>query len=88
MIVGGALATATGAGATAGVPTIIAGVGMLAGTSTGIAVGDTQIKALEGDKKAQEDALKQMYLNSLTSMVSEVNAKKREQQIREYQSQR
>lgn len=88
MIVGGALATATGAGATAGVPTIIAGAGMLAGTSTGIAVGDTQIKALEGDKKAQEDALKQMYLNSLTSMVSEVNAKKREQQIREYQSQR
>lgn len=88
MIVGGALATATGAGATAGVPTIIAGVGMLAGTSTGIAAGDTQIKALEGDKKAQEDALKQMYLNSLTSMVSEVNAKKREQQIREYQSQR
>ena len=88
MIVGGALATATGGGATAGVPTIIAGVGMLAGTSTGIAAGDTQIKALEGNKKAQEDALKQMYLNSLTSMVSEVNAKKREQQIREYQSQR
>lgn len=88
MIVGGALATATGGGATAGVPTIITGVGMLAGTSTGIAVGDTQIKALEGDKKAQEDALKQMYLNSLTSMVSEVNSKKREQQIREYQSQR
>lgn len=47
-----------------------------------------EVKALEGNKKAQEDALKQMYLNSLTSMVSEVNAKKREQQIREYQSQR
>lgn len=47
-----------------------------------------EVKALEGDKKAQEDALKQVYLNSLTSMVSEVNAKKREQQIREYQSQR
>lgn len=88
MIVGGALATATGAGASTGIPTIIAGAGMLAGTSTGIAAGDTEIKALEGNKKAQEDALKQMYLNSLTSMVSEVNAKKREQQIREYQSQR
>lgn len=88
MIIGGALATATGAGASTGIPTIIAGAGMLAGTSTGIAAGDTEIKALEGNKKAQEDALKQMYLNSLTSMVSEVNAKKREQQIREYQSQR
>ena len=40
------------------------------------------------DKKAQEDLLKKEYLNSLVTMVNEVNAKKREQQRREYQSQR
>ena len=77
---------------------IFTGGASLAGTAVAVGLTDTlvlgaintanEVKALEGDKKAQEDALKQMYLNSLTSMVSEVNAKKREQQIREYQSQR
>ena len=77
---------------------IFTGGASLAGTAVAVGLTDTlvlgaintanEVKALEGDKKAQEDALKQMYLNSLTSMVSEVNAKKREQQTREYQSQR
>lgn len=77
---------------------IFTGGASLAGTAVAVGLTDTlvlgaintanEVKALEGNKKAQEDALKQMYLNSLTSMVSEVNAKKREQQIREYQSQR
>ena len=70
----------------------LAGTGVAVGLTDALVLGSintaNEVKALEGDKKAQEDALKQMYLNSLTSMVSEVNAKKREQQIREYQSQR
>ena len=70
----------------------LAGTGVAVGLTDALVLGSintaNEVKALEGNKKAQEDALKQMYLNSLTSMVSEVNAKKREQQIREYQSQR
>ena len=80
-----ASAIVTGGASLAGTITASYAAGSLVSASINTA---NEVKALEGDKKAQEDALKQMYLNSLTSMVSEVNAKKREQQIREYQSQR
>mgnify|MGYP006986246935 FL=1 len=80
-----ASAVVTGGASLAGALTAFYAAGSLVSASVATA---NEVKALEGDKKAQEDALKQMYLNSLTSMVSEVNAKKREQQIREYQSQR
>ena len=80
-----ASAVVTGGASLAGAITASYAAGSLVSASVNTA---NEVKALEGDKKAQEDALKQMYLNSLTSMVSEVNAKKREQQIREYQSQR
>lgn len=76
---GGGAAAAFGAAATAG------GAG---GLTSAIMNSVDAIEALEGDKKAQEDLLKKEYLNSLVTMVNEVNAKKREQQIREYQSQR
>lgn len=87
LVVVGIVASAivTGGASLAGVITASYAAGSLVSASVNTA---NEVKALEGDKKAQEDALKQMYLNSLTSMVSEVNAKKREQQIREYQSQR
>lgn len=80
-----ASAIVTGGASLAGALTASYAAGSLVSASVNTA---NEVKALEGNKKAQEDALKQMYLNSLTSMVSEVNAKKREQQIREYQSQR
>lgn len=80
-----ASAIVTGGASLAGAVTAAYTVGALVSISINTA---NEVKALEGNKKAQEDALKQMYLNSLISMVSEVNAKKREQQIREYQSQR
>lgn len=80
-----ASAIVTGGASLAGAITASYAAGSLVSASVNTA---NEVKALEGNKKAQEDALKQMYLNSLTSMVSEVNAKKREQQIREYQSQR
>ena len=71
-IASGVIGTATGAG----------------GLTSAIMNSVDAIEALEDDKKAQEDLLKKEYLNSLVTMVNEVNAKKREQQIREYQSQR
>lgn len=80
-----ASAIVTGGASLAGAITASYAAGSLVSASVNTA---NEVKALEGNKKAQEDALKQMYLNSLTSTVSEVNAKKREQQIREYQSQR
>lgn len=86
-----ATAIATGGASLAGLAGVAATTtaGMSAGALvTGAINTANEVKMLEGDKKAQEDALKQLYLNSLTSMVNEVNAKKREQQIREYQSQR
>nr|DAQ10475.1 MAG TPA: hypothetical protein [Caudoviricetes sp.] len=87
LVVVGIVASAivTGGASLAGALTASYAAGSLVSASVATA---NEVKALEGNKKAQEDALKQMYLNSLTSMVSEVNAKKREQQIREYQSQR
>ena len=87
LVVVGIVASAivTGGASLGGALTASYAAGSLVSASVNSA---NEVKALEGNKKAQEDALKQMYLNSLTSMVSEVNAKKREQQIREYQSQR
>ena len=76
---GGGAAAAFGAVATAG------GAG---GLASAIMNSVDAIEALEDNKKAQEDLLKKEYLNSLVTMVNEVNAKKREQQIREHQSQR
>lgn len=84
----GASAPAAGVAIKTGVGLITGGAAGIGTTAAAAASTQKQIEALEGNKKAQEDALKQMYLNSLTSMVNEVNAKKREQQIREYQSQR
>lgn len=88
LVIGMAAATiATGGGAAAvfGALGTAAGAG---GLTSAIMNSVDAIEALEGNKKAQEDLLKKEYLNSLVTMVNEVNAKKREQQIREYQSQR
>lgn len=88
LVIGMAAATiATGGGAAAvlGAAGTAAGAG---GLTSAIMNSVDAIEALEDDKKAQEDLLKKEYLNSLVTMVNEVNAKKREQQIREYQSQR
>ena len=88
LVIGMAAATiATGGGAAAafGALGTAAGAG---GLTSAIMNSVDAIEALEDDKKAQEDLLKKEYLNSLVTMVNEVNAKKREQQIREYQSQR
>ena len=88
LVIGLAAATiATGGGAAAafGALGTAAGAG---GLTSAIMNSVDAIEALEDDKKAQEDLLKKEYLNSLVTMVNEVNAKKREQQIREYQSQR
>lgn len=88
LVIGLAAATiATGGGAMAvlGAAGTAAGAG---GFTSAIMNSVDAIEALEDDKKAQEDLLKKEYLNSLVTMVNEVNAKKREQQIREYQSQR
>ena len=88
LVIGMAAATiATGGGAAAvlGAAGTAGGAG---GLTSAIMNSVDAIEALEDDKKAQEDLLKKEYLNSLVTMVNEVNAKKREQQIREYQSQR
>ena len=88
LVIGLAAATiATGGGAMAvlGAAGTAAGAG---GFTSAVMNSVDAIEALEDDKKAQEDLLKKEYLNSLVTMVNEVNAKKREQQIREYQSQR
>lgn len=88
LVIGMAAATiATGGGAMAvlGAAGTAAGAG---GFTSAVMNSVDAIEALEDDKKAQEDLLKKEYLNSLVTMVNEVNAKKREQQIREYQSQR
>lgn len=88
LVIGLAAATiATGGGAMAvlGAAGTAAGAG---GFTSAIMNSVDAIEALEDNKKAQEDLLKKEYLNSLVTMVNEVNAKKREQQIREYQSQR
>lgn len=88
LVIGMAAATiATGGGAAAlfGAAATAGGAG---GLTSAIMNSVDAIEALEDDKKAQEDLLKKEYLNSLVTMVNEVNAKKREQQIREYQSQR
>lgn len=88
LVIGMAAATiATGGGAAAvlGAAGTAGGAG---GLTSAIMNSVDAINALEDDKKAQEDLLKKEYLNSLVTMVNEVNVKKREQQIREYQSQR
>lgn len=88
LVIGMAAATiATGGGAAAvlGAAGTAGGAG---GLTSAIMNSVDAINALKDDKKAQEDLLKKEYLNSLVTMVNEVNAKKREQQIREYQSQR
>ena len=71
-----------------GASMIAAGAGTIAGTSVGIANSEKQIKALEGDKKAQENLLKQMYLNSLGMMVNDINQGYAKQQAREAAKQR
>ena len=72
----------------AGVAMITSGVGAITGTSVAIAESEKQIKALEGDKKAQENLLKQLYLNSLGMMVSDINQGYAKQQSREASKQR
>ena len=81
-VVPGAIGMAKGASM------IAAGAGTIAGTSVGIAESEKQIKALEGDKKAQENLLKQMYLNSLGMMVNDINQGYAKQQSREAAKQR
>lgn len=76
------------AGMAEGASMIAAGAGTIAGTSVGIAESEKQIKALEGDKKAQENLLKQMYLNSLGMMVNDINQGYAKQQAREAAKQR
>lgn len=76
------------AGMAEGASMIAAGAGTIAGTSVGIANSEKQIKALEGDKKAQENLLKQMYLNSLGMMVNDINQGYAKQQAREAAKQR
>lgn len=76
------------AGMAEGASMIAAGAGTIAGTSVGIAESEKQIKALEGDKKAQENLLKQMYLNSLGMMVNDINQGYAKQQSREAAKQR
>lgn len=76
------------AGMAEGASMIAAGAGTIAGTSVGIAESEKQIKSLEGDKKAQENLLKQMYLNSLGMMVNDINQGYAKQQSREAAKQR
>lgn len=76
------------AGMAEGASMIAAGAGTIAGTSVGIANSEKQIKALEGDKKAQENLLKQMYLNSLGMMVNDINQGYAKLQAREAAKQR
>lgn len=88
LVIGMAAATIATGGGAAAVFGAAATAGGAGGLTSAITNSVDAIEALEGDKKAQEDLLKKEYLNSLVTMVNEVNAKKREQQIREYQSQR
>lgn len=89
LVIGMAVATiATGGSALAIASGVIATAAGAGGFTSAVMNSVNAIEALEDDKKAQENLLKQEYLNSLVTMVNEVNAKKREQQIREYQSQR
>lgn len=84
----GASAPAAAAGVKAGVGLIVGGAAGI-GTAAGAAEGtQKQIEALEGDKKAQENLLKQMYLNSLGMMVSDINQGYAKQQSREAAKQR
>ena len=85
---GGAAVVPGIAGMAEGASMIAAGAGTIAGTSVGIAESEKQIKALEGDKKAQENLLKQMYLNSLGMMVNDINQGYAKQQSREAAKQR
>ena len=88
LVIGMAAATIATGGGAAAVFGAAATAGGAGGLTSAITNSVDAIEALEGDKKAQEDLLKKEYLNSLVTMVNEVNSKKREQQIREYQSQR
>ena len=88
LVIGVAAATIATGGGAAAVFGAAATAGGAGGLTSAIMNSVDAIEALEDDKKAQEDLLKKEYLNSLVTMVNEVNAKKREQQIREYQSQR
>lgn len=88
LVIGMAAATIATGGGAAAVFGAAATAGGAGGLTSAIMNSVDAIEALEDDKKAQEDLLKKEYLNSLVTMVNEVNAKKREQQIREYQSQR
>lgn len=88
LVIGMAAATIATGGGAAAVFGAAATAGGAGGLTSAITNSVDAINALEDDKKAQEDLLKKEYLNSLVTMVNEVNAKKREQQIREYQSQR
>lgn len=88
LVIGMAAATIATGGGAAAVFGAAATAGGAGGLTSAIMNSVDAINALEDDKKAQEDLLKKEYLNSLVTMVNEVNAKKREQQIREYQSQR
>ena len=88
LVIGMAAATIATGGGAAAVFGAAATAGGAGGLTSAITNSVDAIEALENDKKAQEDLLKKEYLNSLVTMVNEVNAKKREQQIREYQSQR
>lgn len=71
-----------------GAAMIAAGASSIAGTSVGIAESEKQIEALEGNKKAQENYLKQLYLNSLGMMVNDINQGYSKQQAREAAKQR
>lgn len=88
LVIGMAAATIATGGGAAAVFGAAATAGGAGGLTSAIMNSVDAIEALEDDKKAQEDLLKKEYLNSLVTMVNEVNAKKREQQVREYQSQR
>lgn len=88
LVIGMAAATIATGGGAAAVFGAAATAGGAGGLTSAIMNSVDAINAIEDDKKAQEDLLKKEYLNSLVTMVNEVNAKKREQQIREYQSQR
>ena len=89
LVIGLAAATIFSGGSALAIASGIAGTAAGAGGFTSAVMNSVDaIEALKNDKKAQEDLLKQEYLKGLVTMVNEVNAKKREQQIREYQSQR
>lgn len=93
LIAGAVLSIPTGgasaaAGATTAKGLITAGAGGIIATSGAIAGTQVKIDELEGSQQDIEKAIKQMYLNSIVEMVKFVQDKKREQQIREYKSQK